>query len=217
MSKKLALTGKVFGRLTVISEAPTDGRKKSLWQCRCECGSEKVIIGQYLVNGDTRSCGCLLREFLDRGRVTHGLSKTATHRAWCGMITRCYNPNRPIYKDYGGRGIQVCERWHKFESFLKDIGEHPGPGYSLDRIDNNKGYSKENCRWATRQEQNRNRRNKVLLTFHGKTQHQKDWAREIGIAEATLKNRIAQGWSDDQIVKPSDRAHMKKRGARARG
>jgi hypothetical protein len=119
----------------------------------------------------------------------HGMSKTKTYRTWQSMKARCTNPSNVQYMDYGGRGIGVCEEWMKFENFFEDMGLRP-EGMSLDRIDNEKGYSKENCRWATEFEQKRNTRRNHWITFNGETKCLEDWAKEIGIKANTLINRL---------------------------
>lgn len=158
---KIPMLGKKFGRLTVVEEA---GRAKDgtiLWKCKCSCGVIKTINGSSLRKGFTRSCGCYNSEIKSKRFkkifTTHGMSKTATYRSWCHMLGRCNNPNDARYSDWGGRGIKVCERWLKFENFFADMGEKPKT-LTLERINNNKGYYKKNCKWATYSDQNRNMR-----------------------------------------------------------
>jgi len=131
---------------------------------------------------------------------THGRSHTAAYQLYRGMIERCRNPKAPNYHNYGGRGIRVCARWEKFEHFLADMGERP-PGHTLDRIDNDGDYSKENCRWATNRVQHNNKRTNHPLTFNGRTQTIADWARELGISYYTLNSRVTiRGWSADKAL-----------------
>lgn len=122
------------------------------------------------------------------------MAKTKMYYRWQDMLYRCNKERHKDYRNYGGRGIKVCERWHNFSAFLQDMGEPPTPNHSLDRIDNNGPYSPENCRWATRHEQMHNMRNNRLITCDGTTKHLVDWARDNGINETTIIHRLQKGW-----------------------
>ena len=164
---KFDLTGQRFGLLTVVElskrRATYDGRL--LWKCKCDCGKIAYLPNNTLKTGHTSSCGCKRRRTNQRA-VTHGQTRngklTNTYRSWSSMLERCRNKNAPNYKDYGGRGITVCKRWLKFENFLADMGARP-VNKTIDRKNNDKGYSKTNCKWSTPKEQANNRRSSHVI------------------------------------------------------
>lgn len=203
-AKALQLKGRRFGMLLVIKRLENiDG--KSFWRCRCDCGRYNETKGIYLVRGATRSCGCLVA-FNNR---RHGHSAgTPTYRSWSGMKTRCQNPSHHEYHRYGGRGISICKRWLKFENFLADMGERPN-GMTLERKNNNLGYVKSNCRWATYKEQAQNTYKNVMLSFKGETRCMKEMSKKYGIKRTTLGRRLKAGWdvarSLTQPVRPTAR------------
>jgi len=190
MGKIIDLTGKIFGRLKVIKFFGKDKQNHAIWTCKCVCGNTRMILSNSLKSGKTKSCGCLSSEIASKNMTKHGLSCIKTYHIWKGIKNRCNNPNNPSYYNYGGRGIKVCERWMKFENFFEDMGEPPTNRHSIDRINNNKGYSKSNCRWTTKDKQVRNTRHNYNIKYKGKTKCLKDWANELNIPYVTIWYRL---------------------------
>ena len=193
-----------FGRLiTVALPGKLNGRARVL--CECDCGKMKSIGTSDLTSGRTRSCGCLLSETA-RARATHGHNRvglrTTEYIAWAGMVERCYRKNSIGYANYGGRGIAVCDRWRKsFETFLEDMGKKPSWAESIDRIDNDRGYEPENCRWTVRRVQNRNKRDCRMLRVGDFFGCIVEASERFGISEQTLASRLARGMSDEDAVR----------------
>ena len=160
--RRIDIAGEKYGRLTAIQFTRTKN-KMTMWLFQCECGNKKEINMSAVRAGKTKSCGCLSRELASKRNRTHGMSETRVYYAWNNMMKRCYSSKNSEYKNYGERGIKVIERWHIFENFFEDMG-HPPKNLSLERIDNDKGYSPQNCKWETQSVQSTNKRHKPTNT-----------------------------------------------------
>ena len=185
-----------FGNWTVLGKGKSCGKHR-LVKVQCDCGTVKEIQRASLLNGRSRSCGCLFPEKIKAANTKHGMIDTPTYRSWQSMNKRCNNSNDPMYYLYGGSGIAVSDEWSSFERFYADMGERP-EGSSLDRIDGSKGYSSDNCRWATPREQalNRSTTKHDSIQYKGKTQALTEWADELGIKASVLYARIVKmKWS----------------------
>lgn len=198
------LTGQKFGRLTVIERAGKDEWGKITWRCSCECGGERIAPGSALNMGRVRSCGCR--------RELHGMAGERLYQEWQDMKKRCSKPYATSYNNYGGRGITVCDEWAKSFGAFREwaIANGYRDDLTLERNDYNGNYEPENCRWATRKEQQNNRRNNRMVEYNGKTQTLAQWADEMNIPYAILKKRIIYGWSVERILtKPVKRRNPK--------
>ncbi len=180
MKKVINIVGQRFGKLVVLKQGEHMGGRVS-WVCQCDCGQKTVCSGTNLKMGNSTSCGC--------ARIKHGMSRTAVYNQWKNMIYRCENPNANQHEDYGGRGLEVSKEWHEFKNFFNDMG-YPPVGGTIERSDNNKGYCKENCYWASRREQARNKRNSQSVTYKDETLIVTDMAIKHGMAPRTLFNRL---------------------------
>jgi len=198
-------TGKRFGRLVCVERLPSrvqpSGQKKSMWKVLCDCGNTAEIRGADLASGNTTSCGCFAKESAGKSNKTHGLSKIhPLFYLWCDMRSRCNSPKDPAYSRYGGRGITVCERWSSFENFIADMGDRPA-GYQLERVNNDLGYSPDNCTWATREAQCRNRRSNIKVTINGETLCLLDWCKKVSLPYARVRARIKKlNWSPERAL-----------------
>jgi hypothetical protein len=189
-----------FGLLTFIKEDGVNKYGKKLWKLKCSCGEYTVAIASQVRSGKTKSCGHLKSA---GNRRTHGQHNSKLYTAWCNMKARCDNKSHAQYSDYGGRGIKYQPSWEKFEVFASDVGEPPDDKYTLDRIDNNGNYEKNNVRWASRHTQARNKRKNVWVTIEGCTMCVHDWCKKYNITLAAVGLRMAKGMSiEDAITAP---------------
>jgi hypothetical protein len=195
------MMGLKFGHWTVVEIGLRVGRHKAC-RCVCDCGKESVqIAGKLRFRGDTQSCGCFKGASISAAKRVHGDAKTVEYKAWGAMKTRCTNKKLRQYPDYGGRGIAVCERWRdSFENFLADMGRRPTALHTLDRIDNDGPYSPENCRWATRTEQARNKRSNVIVTHNGDPATVAEWCERLGLHASAVRQRIHKGKTPRQAL-----------------
>lgn len=211
------LTGMKFGRLTVLRRVVIPQKTRTYWECVCECTRLHTVSASVLRTGKSKSCGCFRREMMrEEGKVRnlrHGEGsngkESPEYRTWSAMLSRCNNEKHRNYVNYGGRGITVCERWSLYENFLMDMGRRPSDRHSLDRIDNDAGYSPENCRWATYVQQNNNqRRDKKECVFkgsdlfenQGRSQTIRDWCKELGRKLETYRARRRIGMSIEEAL-----------------
>jgi hypothetical protein len=203
------LIGRKFGRLTVIRRAEHDNRKYVYWSCQCDCGTIKKVRNDHLVNGKTVSCGCYIKELSSSLHGTHRMTGTRLYNVWSDMKTRCYNERTAAYKNYGGRGIKMCEEWLDFENFRKWAKDN---GYdktaargecTIDRKNVNGNYEPSNCRFITMAEQAGNKRSAVSLTFNGETKSISQWSDETGIDRETIRTRLKRGYGAEKALTKS--------------
>lgn len=200
------LTGLHFGRLIVIKKS-SDTSRKTRWDCKCECGNEVSVLGASLKSNNTRSCGCIKREMLIKRNFVHGLQHQEDGRTrrvyciWARLKQRCRDPKVKEYKYYGGRGISISPEWNAFKTFYEWAMSH---GYAdnltIDRIDNDGNYESSNCRWSTRIEQSRNKRNNHLITYMGQTKTLAEWSEDFGMESSTLRQRFNHGWNLERAM-----------------
>ena len=197
MGNFIDLTGKKFNRLTVLKRVENRG-KDPAWLCKCDCGNECIVVGPHLKRGDIKSCGCFHKEsvacrnIVNKPAKKHGKSNERIYKVWDDMKSRCYNQNHKEYNLYGGEGKTVCDDWlHDFQAFYDwAMANGYKEGLTIERIDNTKGYSPDNCKWATYKEQANNKRNNHLITYNGKTQTMAQWADEYNVPYDKLKSRL---------------------------
>lgn len=189
------ISGMKFGKLTALKAVGKNGKGEYLWECVCDCGNRRTVNVSNLLLGRSTSCGC--------SRSTHGMTNSSLFNVWRSMKERCINPNYPNYKNYGGRGITVCSKWlDSFEAFYQ-WAIHSGyeKGLQIDRTDNEKGYSPDNCRWVTALQNENNRRNNHLMTCDGETHTLAEWSRITGMPSTTIVTRLHRGKTIEEALK----------------
>lgn len=195
--------------ITILTRAPNKGGK-TMYYCLCHCGNLFKTSQSHLHSGHTISCGCILKYTSKILHTTHGKTETRLRRIWNSMKQRCYNNNIPQYKDWGGRGIAVCDEWRDdFQAFYDwSMANGYDDNLSIDRIDNDGNYEPNNCQWATRKQQARNKRNNVYITYKGVSKTANEWAEYLGVNPNSFKNRISRKWDIDKIFnQPYRRRH----------
>jgi len=194
------ITGFSYGKLTAIypvkSTIKPAAKKSLMWFCVCECGRKSVVRGSHLRMGKINSCGCSKGMYISEKKTKHGLCHTAEYRSWSMMKNRVFNKKNPAYKNYGGRGISMCDEWiESFERFYADMGNKPSPDHSIDRINNDGDYCPENCKWSTSIEQSRNTRRNVFIEVNGESRCVSAWAQKMGVPKRLIYGRLKAGWS----------------------
>lgn len=205
---RLDLQGKKFGRLTAINidkivyKEPRSLGSVIYWNCKCDCGNTVSVRTHNLINGITKSCGCLQKERASEVNKKHGLSHSHLGWIWVAMKQRCENYTNKNYKDYGGRGIKVCEEWSNYFTAFYDWSISNGykKGLSIDRIDNNGDYCPENCRWIDHRKQMNNTRRNRFITFNGETKTISEWAKNLGYSSSIIRDRLKLGWTIEKAI-----------------
>lgn len=206
------LTGVRVGRLTVIGLTDRGSNGRIRWLCKCDCGNETKVLSTSLICNRTKSCGCLAKEMIGTRARKHGQYKSRLYKIWGDMLSRCRNPKSDGYYLYGAKGISVCDEWKDFQKF-RDWAMANGyaDNLSIDRKDGSKGYSPDNCRWATPQEQTDNRECCRYIEYGGKRQTIKAWSKDTGINYQTLRNRLNKGWSIEKALTEKPKCTRRKK------
>lgn len=216
------ITGNRYGQLTVLKYKGRNSKSHQLWECKCDCGEIVTVTKSHLTQGVTKSCGCLkynlsLNGCSNRASATKSfgvIHKHPLHTIWNDMLLRCYKPYNRSYKNYGAKGIKVCDRWrgiNGFENFVNDMGERPSPKHTLDRIDSQDDYCPENCRWATWIEQNNNRSNTIRFVYKNTTIPLSELCRKLNLNYTSISQRIRKGVDINSIIINSDKLRVNKR------
>lgn len=204
-NRAVDLSGRKFGRLTVLEYFGTRldgfGRFRAcLWKCRCECGKETIVLANVISRGNVKSCGCLHIESLKNKSYAPSKVRTISYRRWGYMMKRCYDKGAADFKNYGAKGIVVCEQWHDPLIFIKDMGDPPDNSYTLDRINPFGNYEPSNCRWATQKVQQNNRTNNCRAILNGENLTSTQWDERLGLKSGTVRSRLRGGWSMQRIA-----------------
>lgn len=200
------LTGKKFGRLSVIERiddyVASSGRRYVRWLCKCDCGKIVHVNSDPLIRGKTKSCGCLSSELKSQRAKTHGETDSRLYAIWCAIKARCLNSHTVAYKDYGARGITICDEWKDSYENFRDWANDNGykKNLSIDRIDNDGIYEPSNCRWVTSVAQANNRRSNHILTYNGETHNVTEWAAIVGKDPKTIFSRLYAGWDVERAL-----------------
>lgn len=207
-TSRLISKGTRFGRLTVIGVNHKGTDRKYYYDCLCDCGNRCIVRSNSLTTGNTKSCGCMVKESKN---VKHGMKHTRLYGIWCGMRDRCNNEKNPAYKRYGGKGITVCKEWNEFISFYKwSMSNGYNESLSIDRINVNGNYEPSNCRWATPKEQSDNKSCNIIIELNGKKQDLQQWCDELGFNRSTINTRVRMcGWSYEKALTTPIRKHKK--------
>lgn len=196
----VAMVGSKVHRFTIDSYF-VGAYSKTMFNCTCECGSKRTVDPRRLLSGETKSCGCFRSEFIAARNTTHDAAYSHDYNLWSHIRQRCENPKNTQYKNYGGRGILMCERWRNcFSTFIADMGPRPSLSHSIDRIDVNGNYEPGNCRWIKKSEQSRNTRTNKWIEIDGQRMILADWGRLSGVKPETISGRIKRGWQPNDAV-----------------
>jgi len=200
-----------FGKWTVVGPSrgvvSKLGYRHTQWWCACVCGARRWVNASHLVGGRSTCCGCVGDRYTGERSTRHGGSRKPEYVIWVSMIQRCKNPRNSHYRYYGARGIRVCRRWLDFAKFFSDMGPRPSASHSIERRNNNRGYTPANCCWATRSQQDKNKSSSIRLTLNGKTLGLKEWSKHLGMGYSTLRLRVARGWSARKTLTTPIRNH----------
>ena len=202
MSSLIDITGNKYGMLTVTRRVENAPKGVARWECKCECGNTVIVRGGNLKNGAVKSCGCLI-DIKNKKRSTHNMAGTRLYQIWQNIKSRCYNEKNQMYKAYGARGIKMCDEWYSsFDTFAKwSLSNGYQDDLTIERIDNDKGYTPENCTWISIEEQANNRRSNIKITHNGETHNLCQWCKIYGKDYRLVYNRIHKnGWSFERAM-----------------